>query len=176
MRIYIISLLVLFSQIVSATNIKGIDLRVNKNISFDLSKSKPTVIYFLSAWCPCSQGTFDHLNALQTKYKGFDFVGFHSSVEIPKEDALKYFSKFKIDFPIIQDDKVIYADKYKAVKTPHVFIYDGKGELLFQGGATNSRTVKRAKRFYLKDALEAISQGKEPEVKNAKTIGCYIQR
>lgn len=160
----------------SFANIKGIDLRTDKNIELKLSSKKPTVFYFLSAWCPCSQGTFDHLNSLQEKYKNFDFVGFHSSVAIPKEDALAYFSKFKIDFPIIQDKKVEYADKYKAVKTPHVFIYSPQGDILFQGGATNSRNPKKASKFYLQDALKALSEGKEPPVKNAKTIGCYIQR
>ncbi|MFT6632097.1 MAG: thiol-disulfide isomerase/thioredoxin [Bacteriovoracaceae bacterium] len=176
MRLMVITTLLLLSFVVQASLIDGIDLRTDKLVQLKISKKKPTVLYFLSAWCPCSQGTFDHLNELQAKYKEIDFVGFHSSVEIPKKDALEYFGKFKIDFPIIQDDKVIYADKYKAVKTPHVFIYGTKGELLFQGGATNSRTVKRAKKFYLRDALEAISMGKEPKIKNAKTIGCYIQR
>jgi thiol-disulfide isomerase/thioredoxin len=176
MRYVLFFALLLSSTISKASFVEGIDLRVDKSTKLVLSKKKPTVLYFLSAWCPCSQGTFDHLNELQAKYKQFDFIGFHSSVEIPKKDALEYFAKLKIDFPIIQDDKVVYADKYKAVKTPHVFVYGADGEILFQGGATNSRIVKRARKFYLRDALEALSKGNKPEIKNAKTIGCYIQR
>lgn len=156
--------------------ISGLDLRTNKKIEVQQTKKKGTVYYFLSAWCPCSQGSFDHLNTLQKEYKNFDFVGFHSSVEVPKKDALDYFAKFKIDFPIIFDDEVVYADKFKAVKTPHIFVHGPKGKVLFQGGATNSRNPKNASKFYLKDALASLEKGEAPKIKNAKTIGCYIQR
>jgi thiol-disulfide isomerase/thioredoxin len=176
MKSIFLSVILFFSVSALADIVKGTDLRTDKTIEITISKDKPTVYYFLSAWCPCSQGTFDHLNKLQQQYKQFKFIGFHSSVEIPKSDALEYFAKYKIDFPIILDDKVVYADKFKALKTPHVFIYAPDGEILFQGGATNSRIVKRAKKFYLKDALASISLGKKPKVTHAKAIGCYIQR
>jgi thiol-disulfide isomerase/thioredoxin len=156
--------------------IKGLDLRHNKNIEVKLSEKKSTVFYFLSAWCPCSQGTFDHLNKLQKEFPTFNFVGFHSSIAIPTKDALDYFKNYKIDFPIIQDKEVIYADKYKALKTPHVFVYSPKGEVLFQGGATNSRMIEKADKFYLKEALSAIAKGEKPPVEHAKVLGCYIQR
>jgi thiol-disulfide isomerase/thioredoxin len=158
------------------STLKGIDLRVDKTVELKLDKTKPSVYYFLSAWCPCSQASFDHLNDLQRKYKNFNFIGFHSSVAIPKKDALAYFAKFKIDFPIIFDPQVEYADHFKAVKTPHIFVYDKDGEILFQGGATNSRNPKKASKFYLRDALEAYTQKKVIKNKYAKTIGCYIQR
>lgn len=156
--------------------IQGFDLIAQKEVDLQLDLLKPRVFYFLSAWCPCSQGTFDHLNSLQKKFPQFQFVGFHSSVEIDKADAIKYFSKYKINFPIILDKKITYADKVKALKTPHVFIFGKDDELLFQGGATNSRLVKNADKFYLQEALNALAKGKEVIIKNAKTIGCYIQR
>jgi thiol-disulfide isomerase/thioredoxin len=176
MKSILVILFVLFSISASADVVRGTDLRSDKFVEINISDDKPTVYYFLSAWCPCSQGTFDHLNKLQQEYKQFKFIGFHSSVDIPKSDALGYFAKYKIDFPIILDDKVEYADKFKALKTPHIFVYGADGKVLFQGGATNSRNPKRAKKFYLKDALASISLGKEPKVKSAKAIGCYIQR
>jgi hypothetical protein len=156
--------------------VEGIDLRLDKKVKLELGHKKPVVYYFLSARCPCSQGSFDHLNSLQKKHPDFEFVGFHSSVDIPKSEALIYFKKYEINFPIILDDKVIYADKLKALKTPHVFIIGTDNEILFQGGATNSRNPKNASKFYLQDALAALNSGKVPVVQNAKTIGCYISR
>ncbi len=166
----------LLSSVVKAEIIKGLDLRDNKKVEVRIDEEKPTVYYFLSAWCPCSQGTFTHLNKLQKDFPQFNFIGFHSSVVIPTEEAFKYFSKLKIDFPIIQDKEVIYADKFKAVKTPHVFVYSPEGEVLFQGGATNSKTFEKANKFFLKDALTALSKGETPKITNARALGCYIQR
>lgn len=169
-------LLLLLSQTALAITIKGFDLVKKNDVNFSTDANEYTVYYFLSAWCPCSQGTFDHLNSLQKKYKNYSFVGFHSSVDIPKKDALNYFAKYKIDFPIIFDNKVKYADLLKATKTPHVFIVGKNNKVVFQGGATNSRNMKKATKFYLADALASISKGEEPKIKNAKALGCYIGR
>lgn len=154
----------------------GINLLSDKLLTIDLKSKKYIVAYFLSSSCPCSQVHFDHLNKLQKKFKNFSFIGFHSSKSITKKAAIKYFSKFKINFPILLDRDLRYANIFKAVKTPHVFVLDMKGDLLYQGGATDSRNPKRAKHFYLKDALTQISSGENIKVKNSKTLGCYIQR
>lgn len=169
-------LILAFNTSYAAIKVEGIDLRSDKKVSLKLRNKKAVVYYFLSARCPCSQGSFDHLNSLQQKYPDFEFVGFHSSVDIPKSEALTYFKKYQIDFPIILDDEVLYADKLKALKTPHVFIIGKNDEILFQGGATNSRNPKNASKFYLQDALVALNAGLVPAVQNAKAIGCYISR
>ncbi|MBT4793288.1 MAG: redoxin domain-containing protein, partial [Halobacteriovoraceae bacterium] len=119
MRKYFFFIMLMNASLVQASVIKGLDLRLDKAVEIKTPTDKPSVYYFLSAWCPCSQGTFDHLNSLQKKYKNFNFVGFHSSTKVPKVEALKYFAKYKIDFPIIMDNDVKYADQFKAVKTPH---------------------------------------------------------
>lgn len=176
MKLVLLFICGLLSLKAYSLDIKGIDLRTDKEVEVKIKKDKPSVYYFLSAWCPCSQGTFDHLNELQKKFKDFSFVGFQSSVVIPKQAALKYFGKYKIDFPVIFDPKVKYADHFKALKTPHVFVYGADNKLLFQGGATNSKDFKKATKFYLKEALQAISDGKKPPLEHAKALGCYIQR
>jgi len=155
---------------------EGVDLRNNHAVSVKFSSKKFLVAYFLNRGCPCSQAHFDHLNDLQKKYKNFSFIGFHSNKTINKESAMEYFSKYKIDFPILLDKDLIYANQFKAVKTPHVFVLDKEGKTFFQGGATDSRDPKRAHHFYLRDALASLSRGENVKVRNAKTIGCYIQR
>lgn len=104
------------------------------------------------------------------------FIGFHSNKNLNFEVSSAYYKQFKIDYPIIFDQSLIYADRFKALKTPHVFVLNRDGEVLFQGGATNSRNPRRAKKFYLKQALDDLSQSKEVQQKVAKTLGCYIQR
>ncbi len=148
----------------------------SKQINSDSQKKLATVIYFLSSTCPCSQGHFDHLNSLQKSYPEFQFIGFHSSKSTPLKRAKRYFDQFTIDFPIYLDKKLKVANLLKALKTPHVFVLNKKGDFLFQGGATNSRNPKRADQFYLQKALRELKEGKPIETKVARALGCYIQR
>ena len=162
----------------SKTGFIGLDLRPNKGKT-EISRRQGhfTVAYFLSSGCPCSQAHFDHLNQLQKDFgKKFQFIGFHSSRSIKIKKARQYFAQFDIDFPIINDPELVYANQFKALKTPHIFVVSPSGEVVFQGGATDSRNPKRAKNFYLKTALEQISRGHQVTLARAKTLGCYIQR
>ncbi len=155
---------------------EGIDLRRDREVSLDLSGERNIVAIFLSSNCPCSQSHFDYLNDLTKQFKTFSFLGFHSNKEIEKGEALRYFSKLEINFPVLLDKTLKYADIFRALKTPHVFVVNGEGEILFAGGATDSRNPNRASRFYLEDTLREITNGKAVSIKLAKTIGCYINR
>jgi len=154
----------------------GMDLITDKSVSIESKKKDYTVAYFLSSSCPCSQAHFTHLNNLQKKYPNFNFIGFHSHKGITKKKAQEYFSQFEIKFPILLDRELDYANEFAAVKTPHVFIKDSKGEIVYQGAVTNSRNPERASKFYLKEVLADLSDDKDPQYKNVKSIGCYIQR
>ena len=72
--------------------------------------------------------------------------------------------------------KLVYADEYQAERTPQVIIRDQKGNVVFNGGAADRRNVKKATKFYLKDALAALANGKAVPNSNPRTLGCYIQR
>jgi len=172
--------LFLFSQgtfaKISLKEVKGLDLVGGAEKAIKLTEKEFSVVYFFNANCPCSKAHFDHLNSLKTKFPKFQFIGFHSNKAISKKVAKKYFDKFEIDFPIFLDKELIYADIFKALKTPHVFVINSKGEFVYQGGATNSRNPKRASKFYLLDTLNSLGKGEKPELSYTKILGCYIQR
>ena len=77
---------------------------------------------------------------------------------------------------VIADPELRLADQFGALKTPHAFVLSTKGELLYRGGVDSSSIAERADRHYLRDALTAIAAGKEPEIKEARALGCVIQR
>jgi len=170
-----LNLNIAFANRISWQNLEGFNLISKKNEVFKSNK-KVGVFYFLSATCPCSKGTFEYLNELQKKYPNFQFMGFHSSKLVSSNVAQNYFSHFDINFPILLDKKLKYANKFEALKTPHVFVLGEKGEVLYHGGVTNSRFFKNAKKFYLENALQEIASGKVPSKQYARALGCYIQR
>ncbi len=157
-------------------NYDGVDIRSGNKTKLSLDRSVYVVAYFLNGQCPCSQSHFDHLNELQKKYAKISFVGFHSNKSMNLKKAMKAYANYSIDFPILLDKELKYANIFNALKTPHVFILNKTGEVVYHGGATNSRNPKKASKFYLKDALAEITDGKEITIKQTKTLGCYIQR
>lgn len=175
----IITLLLMILTILPPVNAKlfvGLDLRDKTPFSKNIGKEKHLVAYFLSATCPCSQAHFDLLNNLQKQNRNVEFIGFHSNKTVSKEKAHKYFKKFNIEFPILLDKSLEFANEYGALKTPHIFMISPKGEVLFQGGATNSRTPKKATKFYLRDALNSVKNNTEIKISKSKALGCFIQR
>lgn len=180
MKIYLSIIFLLLRASVFATNLKierieGLDFKKNTKTVLEITKEY-NVFMFFSASCPCSQSYFDYLNELAMKFPKIGFVGFHSSKSINLNVAVEYFSTKKISFPIFDDSKLIYADLFKALKTPHVFVTDKNGEIVYHGAVADSRNLKMAKNFYLIEALNDINNDIKPRVSFARALGCYIAR
>jgi peroxiredoxin len=157
--------------------IEGKNLRQDmKNWRMEIGDKQGLVLLFISATCPCSQSYFSHLNQMQKLFPQFQFVGIHSNKKLQQILAQNYLQKYDLDFPVLDDRELKFANQYQALKTPHIFVLDRDGKILFQGGATDSRNPDKAKIFYLRDALTSILKGIDIEIKETKTLGCYIER
>jgi thioredoxin-related protein len=146
----------------------------NKKVSIDFNKNKNTVLVFLSASCPCSHSHIETLKEMSTNFKNIHFVGVHSNYNERKKRATKYFDKQKINFPVIHDSNSDIAKILGAVKTPHAFIINEFGEIIYNGSVTSSSNAKLAKENWLKMALNDIRRGDSPRKAKRKTLGCYI--
>lgn len=163
------------------TSIKGLDLGTQKKIdlSYDEKGIKGTVVAFLSSHCPCSRGQEGLLNTYAQKYaaKGIRFVGINANQDETYEEALGYFQNSKMKFPVIRDQiNSLYANELDAQKTPHVFLIDSKGKILYQGGISNHRDPTKADEFYLEKAIESFLDNRPIEKNYFAVLGCFIQR
>ena len=151
------------------------DIVTNKSLKWSLTNSPlenkliGTVITFLSTKCPCSNSHLPHLLELQKDFPQFSFIGIHSDKMGKKGDVQAFFKEKKVTFPVLLDSKLKLANAFKAIKTPHVFVINSEGQLLFHGGLTNSANFKFAKKLYLREALNKIKR-KEPL---EKLRSCY---
>ena len=145
-----------------------------------ISKEAPrgSVIVFLSAKCPCSRSHEKVLSELALTYgpRGFHFTGVVSNADEDEAAARTHFTEAKLPFPILRDASARIADALGANRTPHAFVLSPAGELLFQGGVDDAKDASKAQRAYLREALEQVSRGKAPEVREARSLGCRIQR
>jgi len=140
--------------------------------------SKGTVVVFLSSKCPCSASHEPKLKALAREFKplGFEFVGIHSNSDEPADVSKAHFEKAALGFEVREDEEGKLADSLGALKTPHAFVLNTEGKVLFQGGVDDSQTAESAKKQFLRDALEDIRGGREPRVAMARALGCMIKR
>lgn len=107
------------------------------------------------------------INSNENKRDGDD------SVEAMKAHALKH--KYAMPYLIDVDSKI--ANAFGAQTTPHVFLFDKNGKLVYKGAIDdNYKNASEVKEFYLKDALANLAAGKEIKTKETRNLGCSIKR
>jgi peroxiredoxin len=77
--------------------------------------------------------------------------------------------------PVLQDRYHRVADLYGAQATPHLFVVDQDGILRYQGALDNVTFRKREpSQHYLKDAVESVMAGRQPDPAQTPPYGCAI--
>lgn len=139
-------------------------------------EKKATVMVFMSSKCPCSNSHATVIKNLIEKHKDISFVIVHSNVNEEETQAKSYFNSLELKSLVLQDENAKIADILKAYKTPHVFIIDNKGEIIYKGGVTDSNNALKAEKQYLADALEDLTQNRPLKFSETKALGCFIAR
>lgn len=170
-------LVALSAPSLGALEIKGKNvLTKNDFLATFPDESKGTVVVFLSSKCPCSASHEKILKDLALSAKNFRFIGIHSNTDENEALTEAHFKEAELPFQVIQDDNAKLANHLGAIKTPHTFVFNNKGELVYQGGVTDSHIGPQAKKQFLKEVIEDIQAGVLPRHKEGRTLGCYIQR
>ncbi len=133
-------------------------------------------VIFMSPTCPCSAQHVSYLDELAKKFPKIEFVAINANKSTPLEQAERAYKSQGLELAIADGRDLILADQFGAVKTPHAYVLGEDGEILYEGGVVDSTNPVRATKHFLKDALAAVSEGKLPEISEARALGCYIQR
>ncbi|MCJ8275333.1 MAG: redoxin domain-containing protein [Bdellovibrionales bacterium] len=147
---------------------------------FETETSQLKALVFLSHKCPCSRSHVDHMKSLLTQYTDLKIYGVISEpLEENDSKGRNYFSPDRFPFPIIEDPQQSLVKKYRALKTPHVSLFQkrsNKFELIYEGGLTDQKVFNQSGTFYLAENLEALSKGLKPIHRQGFSLGCYIKR
>lgn len=164
-----------------------------KETSFKDLRGKVVFIHFWSTQCPYEVNADPKTVALAEMYKGKDVVCLAidaNSTEIepaPAKDAKpadrytsirKHLEEKKMSFPVYVDHGNKLADLFGAQHTPHCFVINQKGVLVYAGGLDNDPQNEKGKdaKQYVKDAIDATLAGKEVANKSTEAYGCGIKR
>jgi thioredoxin-related protein len=93
-------------------------------------------------------------------------------------DAMKAYAKGQgYTFSYVLDKNSKLANAFGATRTPHCFLFDKTGKLVYRGAIDdNIKDPNDAKEHYLKDAVAAIAGGKPVKTNSTKSVGCSIKR
>jgi peroxiredoxin len=145
--------------------------------------AKGTLVVFTCNHCPYAMAWEERLVELGNTYgkKGVGVLLVNSNdpsiAEHDTVDKIQARAKErKMQFPYVVDEGSAVARAFGASVTPEAFLFDKGGKLVYHGTVddNHSEPAKVQKR-YLKDALEAVSNGKAPAVGETKSMGCGIK-
>ena len=137
---------------------------------------------FMNTECPISNGLVPEMNRLAelAARNHVEFYGVLSDSAVSRPDAQKHSKDYKIAFPMLFDASGTLAATLQPTVTPHAFVVDPRGKVLYSGRINDSfadigkpRGVTTANE--LQDAITAIGAGKGPRVAVTTPVGCVFE-
>ena len=170
--------------------LKGTDGKFYSLNSF--SKAKVLVIIFSANHCPTAQAYEDRIIAITRDYqaKGISVVMISSnSIEALNlselgytdigdtyEDMIIRVKDKKYNFPYLYDsDDQKTALAYGPVATPHAFVFDSFRKLKYEGRIDTQEKPGSGKGDDLRNAIDAVLEGKNPDPATTKVFGCSMK-
>lgn len=152
----------------------------------NFEKAKGFIVVFTCNTCPFSIAYEDRIEALNKKYAttGYPVIAIMpNSVEARPGDSMENMKKRAknkgFTFPYLMDEGQKIYPIYGATKTPHVYILQktkAGNEVKYIGAIDNSsRDESAITTKYVENAVDALLNNKDIEVKETKAIGCSIK-
>lgn len=149
----------------------------------DFADRKVLVVIFSCNHCPYVHAYEDRIIEVQRDYgaRGVQVVAVCSNdaVSYP-EDSFENMKKRALEkgynFPYLHDESQAVARAFGAEKTPHLFVFDARRRLAYEGRIDdNHQDPAAVKRKYLREALDAILAGQPVREPATFAIGCTIK-
>ncbi len=146
------------------------------------AKGKVVVLQWMNPECPVcrrvsSDGTTANtLKAVREAFPDAVYVGINSSSSRPSsfEASKGYMANHKLDMPLLIDTDGAVSKQYGARTTPHCFVIDANGVIVYSGAIDDSPSGG-AKTNYVVDAVNALKAGKPVTPSETKSYGCAVK-
>ena len=99
----------------------------------------------------------------------------HRDFLAPAQHA-DYDKQHGITYPVLSDSDGKVGHAYGASTTPHMFVIDEQGKVIYRGAIDDDPYGKgKARNNYVDAALSEIAQGKQVTTTTARPYGCSIK-
>jgi peroxiredoxin len=148
-------------------------------VSLSDLKEDVVVLVFLASHCPVVGAYEDRLIDFTKDYKdkGVRVVGVAvSGMEQDKLHGIKaYVKEHKSNYVYAYDESQDIGRNYGATNTPQFFVLDKERVIRYMGSMDDNVNESKVTRPYLRDAVDAVLQGRRLEVEETRPIGCSVK-
>jgi peroxiredoxin len=149
----------------------------------DLGGDSTTVVVFTCNHCPYALAWHDRIAAVARDYAGRDV----RVLAVNPNDADRYPAdsyeamKERVDadggwpLPYLRDESQEAARTFDAKTTPDVFVFDADGTLRYRGAPDADHRDPSQDAVWLRDALDTLLAGGDPEPAETEPVGCSIK-
>lgn len=142
-----------------------------------------TVVAFTCNHCPYALAWHERLIAVANDYadKGVKFLAITSNdaekfpADGPEANAARVANGEFGAVPYLYDESQAVAREYDAKTTPDLFVFDADMNLKYRGAPDADHEDPSLNASYLRDALDAVLAGDEPDPAQTESIGCSIK-
>ncbi|NUM53095.1 MAG: redoxin domain-containing protein [Candidatus Hydrogenedentes bacterium] len=148
---------------------------------YRMKDGKAIVLYFHGNGCPIVRKSIPEIKAIRDEFnpKGVGFFMINANPLDDKDSIVEEAKEFAIDIPILMDTAQIVTLDLGTKRTAEAIVIVPDGWKIVYRGAISDRQEYGFERpkpdhDWLRDALNAVLEGREPEVKTSETKGCLI--
>jgi Redoxin len=142
-----------------------------------------TVIYWTCNHCPYALAWHERLLDAARDYAdrgvGFYAINSNDADRYPQDgpDAMRERVEGEGGWPhpFLFDADQSVARKFGAERTPDVFVFDSELRLRYRGAPDSDYEDEGQNAAWLRDALDAVLAGREPEPAETEPVGCTIK-
>lgn len=141
---------------------------------------KIVVLEWINPDCPFVQRVYQSgiMKDLATEYgrKGVVWLAVNSTHYMDAAASRQWKEKYALPYPILDDRAGAVGRMYGAQTTPHMFVIDKSGKLVYAGGLDDDPRGDRDKPGdYVRQALDALLAGKVVALAETKPYGCSVK-
>lgn len=146
-------------------------------------KHKATVLVFLATDCPIANGMAPELARIHADYspESVQFYRVYADDLLTEEDINRHGKDYNLPFPAVHDANLALVKRSGATISPEAAVYDKLGKRVYLGRINNryedlGKYRQAATVHDLRNALDAVLDGKAPEIAQTKAVGCYLPK
>lgn len=151
-----------------------------ETVSLDKLEGKIRVIEWINPDCPFVERHYESgtMKGLAERFaEEVVWIGINSTHYMSATDNASFSKKHELPYPILDDHEGVVGKRYGAATTPHIFIVDADGILVYQGAIDDDPRGRKGEgaTSYVAQVLEAMTQDKPLPVTETKPYGCSVK-
>ena len=148
----------------------------------DYAEAPALAVVWSCNHCPYVQAWEGRMNQIQRDYGqlGVRLVAVNSNdgAAYPEDSFEEMQARARrqgFTFDYLHDADQSVARAYGPSRTPEVFLFDRDRKLVYHGAIDDSRDELAVTEHYLREALDAVLEGREPPEAETMPVGCSVK-